>query len=366
MNSKSNVSSATVVILALGVGIFLNSNRYLLNKSLYVGLFPAFHPISQWKYTFQELDHDCSLIKGERAIVTGANSGIGYEASKALANCGVHVTMVCRNSNKCTAAAERVQDAVKKNDLDNEITTMIADMSSLKSVQKFSKKYLEMYEEQSLDLLFLNAGYGGRIPGDKLELSEDGIEPVFVTNYLGHHLMYRLLEPMLLRSKMARIVQTSSVVSFLTFEHKVGTSLEQLNSPDYDPTSPKYYGQSKLAQILWTKHLTRRLGDSSSVFVNAFHPGAVDTGIFNVWERRLPSGVFSFFKRANSYFLWSAAEASLTMLYLGAAKESLVNNNIRGKYFHPQAQEIINPLSLDEKLQKELWEFSDDLISNFL
>ena len=77
-------------------------------------------------------------------------------------------------------------------------------------------------------MLFLNAGFPRRGSNDDF-FSEDGIEKVFATKYLGHHLMYRLLEPMILKSKMARVVQTSSAASFDTFPHKVATFLDQFH-----------------------------------------------------------------------------------------------------------------------------------------
>jgi NAD(P)-dependent dehydrogenase (short-subunit alcohol dehydrogenase family) len=241
---------------------------------------------------------------------------------------------------------------------------MVADTSSLKSVQSFSRKFLEKYSDVGLDILYLNAGIGGT-PGEKEALSEDGIELRFATNYVGHHLMYRILEPLLLKSKMARVVQISSAASFDTYDFKVATSLETLNALDYGPNNMRTYGHSKLAQILWTKHLTKRLGNNSSIYVNACHPGAVDTSI---WDKGvpLPTIIMNIINYYRKNAMWTAEEGALTQLYLGVATSELAKKNIRGKYFHPQAQEVVNPLSLDEELQKKLWDFSDSLVSKFL
>ena len=376
-----------IAILSIIIGIFIspiprNLGLYRFIASKYIpaliGFTPIFHHGLEWKYSYKELFESCHQIKGQTAIVTGANSGIGFETSKVLVQCGVHVTMVCRNPTKCTAAANRIRMFLKQNDTHNisdttpMITTMIADTSSLKSVQTFSKQYLTNYEnstDRSLDILYLNAGIGSRVKKDGFKLSEDGFEMIFATNYIGHHLMYRLLEPLLLKSKMARVVQTSSCASFNSFDRIVPTSLQELNDESYPTMDRRYYGQSKLAQILWTKHLTNLLEQSgyNNVFVNALHPGFVDTGIWNNMERNsAPKIIVQFFRYLRENIMWTAQEGALTQLYLGVSVDKLVEHNVKGKYFHPQCQEVINPLSLNETLQKELWDFSNELIANFL
>lgn len=345
--------------------------RFLASRDpALIGLTPAFHHGIEWEYTFEQLYKDCTKLSGQNALVTGANSGVGFETAKALAKCGVSVTLGCRNTKKCATAADTIKDASKNSGYDNEIIPMIVDMSSLKSVQTFSKQYVNMLngKNASLDILYLNAGTAtSNAPASQKEstLSEDGIEFIFATNYVGHHLMYKILEPVLKKSKMARVIQTSSAASFGTFDD-IATSLEVLNNRhDQDLMCMNHYGQSKLAQILWSKHLTKILGADSNIYVNAFHPGAVNTGI---WEKNksIPSWFVSIIDYARREIMWTAEEGSLTQLYLGVAVDQLSSKDIRGRYFHPQVQEVINEHALDEKLQEELWKFSDDLISNFL
>ncbi len=367
------VSAVVVGLLISPIPKNAGFYRFLASKKVdLVGLGPAFHHGLEWSYTFEELYNKCSQISGQNALITGSNSGVGYETAKALAKCGVNVTMACRNAKKCSDAAAKIKEESKDNGYDNEISTMIVDMSSLKSVQQFSKEFLAKFdvtedaeEKPSLDILYLNAGIGSSNSNDKLKLSEDGIEFVFATNYVGHHLMYRLLEPLLLRSIMARVIQTSSAASFTSFDNSVAVSLESLNSPNHNPADMRYYGQSKLAQILWVKYLTKRLGENSNIYANAVHPGAVDTAIWDKNEM-IPAFIMNFLNYLRKNAMWTAEEGALTQLYLGVAVDKLADHNIRGKYFHPQAQEILNPYSLDEKVQKKLWEFSDELVSRFL
>jgi len=324
-----------------------------------IGFAPAFMIESKWGFTFEELY--ASDLTGQNALVTGGNSGVGYETSLALARLGAHVTLACRNLTKCSAAADTIQsdDAFK-----GKVSTMTLDTSSLASVKKFSEQYLEMHKDHSLDMLYLNAGIGSAGINDDgtAPLSEDGIEMVFATNYVGHHLLYKLLAPLVQKSKIARIVLTSSAASYDTFDYKVATDLETLNN--VNARSLHLYGQSKLAQVLWAKELTRQLGPNSSTYVNACHPGAVNTGI---WQKNpmIPGVVQSVITYLRENCMWTAAEGALTMLFLGVATQRLTEEDIRGKYFHPQSQEMMNPLALDTDLQQAVWKFSDELVKDF-
>ena len=279
-----------------------------------------------------------------------------------MARLGASVTLACRNPSKCAAAADTIRS---DKSFKGKVSTAILDTSSLTSVKNFSKQYLEI--EQPIDLLFLNAGIGSAGVNDdgSAPLSEDGIEMIFATNHVGHHLLYKLLEPLVAKSEMARIVLTSSAVSygpFDSFDFKVATDLETLNGVNVRSSHP--YGQSKLAQILWAKKLTRELGPNSTIYVNACHPGAVDTGI---WQKNplIPGFVQKLITYLRKNAMWNAAEGALTMLYLGVAMDQLKKKNIRGKYFHPQSQEMVNPLSLDTDLQDAVWKFSDELVKDF-
>ncbi|KAL7577797.1 hypothetical protein ACA910_010552 [Epithemia clementina (nom. ined.)] len=260
------------------------------------------------------------------------------------------------------------------------------DTSSLKSVQQAAQSYTAHMkgQNQTLDMLFLNAG---TIFADLFQscvpVNDDGIEYVFATNYLGHHLLYRLLEPLLLLQQQskptrARVVSTSSAHSFITYSYKVATDLETLNGCHESLRSflilNHSYGQSKLAQILWTQELTRRLGPNSPIYVNAFHPGAVNTWI---WSKALQEGgsilrgplvflsdwIMDWMQRD---FMWSSEDGAWTGLFLGVHSQYLEQNQIRGQYFHPQGEPILNPLAQDEEKQRALWEFSESLIQDYL
>jgi len=348
-----------------------------------------------WGFTFDDLYGDGNTtqrrLEGQSAIVTGANSGTGYEISLALARLGVHVTMACRNPTKCeTAAASIREDSAVTSGI---VTPRTVELSSLESVRDFCREYLAAHTNEQgksipLDMLFLNAGMLLQAPQDdgSPSLSVDGIETIFATNVVGHHLMYKLLQPLLFHSDRktpARIVQTSSSESFNTiFPYKVATDLTTLNTAPY--TGLGAYAQSKLAQVLWVKELTKRLDDddtntsnpNSIVYANAGHPGAVATNIqLSADWSAMGDGVGTFakwFTLTIRHIFWTAEEGALTLLYLGTAVDDLQTKNHRGQYFHPQSKHMPDHRDASDKdpntkiLQKKLWNFLEELVKDFV
>jgi len=290
------------------------------------------------------------------------------------------VTMACRNPQRCFAAV----DKIRKEDgySGAPISPLIMDVSDLKSVQRSAKTYLK-HNDNPLDMLFLNAGILYEEPekgATKLLTSKDGIEKVFATNVVGHHLLYRLLEPALHNSTMARVVSTSSVASILflppyglpyygsDMPSLIPTTLEQLNAGTPSFVQPFIlYGRSKLAQVAWSKALTRKLGDESNIYANAVHPGAVHTPFMDKnFSPFLPKFLIDFTSYLNKRTLWTAEEGALTGLYLGVATDEIRSNKLRGKYFHPQAVEFDHPHAKDEELQENVWRLCEELVESFL
>jgi len=369
ITNKAMKFSAFVAVFAAIVGIFLTpiprkvGFYRALSKHIpeLTGLFPAF--ADEYGFTREQLA-SLTNLQGQHALVTGGNSGVGYETAKELARLGVSVTIGCRNAKKCENAAERIR--ANKDVKSGSISTLLIDTSSLASVKQAAANFAE--SNSVLDMLFLNAGISsaGSLPDGSAPLSEDNIELVFATNFVGHHLLYKMLEPLLLKSEMARVVVTSSAASFHTFSYKVATDRETLNNVRIG-MGTEVYGQSKLAQIFWAQELTQRLkaNNHSNVYVNAVHPGAVHTEIWNK-NPLIPNFLqetIILYLRQN--VMWTAAEAALTMLYLGTATEELRVNNIRGQYYHPQSVRLENPLANDPVLQTKIWDFSDELVKDF-
>lgn len=247
-------------------------------------------------------------------------------------------------------------------------------------------------------MLFMNAAIKYAEPisekhvtNNGLVLSQDGIEQVFATNVVGHHLMYKLLQPVIAHSKRttpARIIQTSSAVSYLDeFSYKVATDLETLNGVT-DPKDPNLYHQAKLAQVLWAKELSARLeitnakqrGTNSTtdaaapnaiVYANSANPGAVATKIW--YEHADLNAAWAMFNAVHQKLMWTPEDAALTLLYLGTAVEELQQKDIRGQYFHPQATPMDDHELFEDDnarrtkdLQENLWGFLDELVRDFV
>lgn len=361
----------------------------------------------QWGFTFRDLygdgeDADPSSQKayknrlwGQTALVTGANNGMGYEVSLALARLGVDVTMACRNPEKCKAAAKKIrEDALvferARDDREGKlptVTTATVDVSSLNSVSDFSRGF--QAGGTILDMVFFNAGVVAKksLEDGSSQLSEDGIELIFATNVVGHHLMYKLLfenqeqKRKRKRKTPLRIVLTSSASSYDTqHDFKVPTDLQTLNGvPETGAMS--LYAQSKLAQILWVQELTAQLDTkttahpdpNSIVYVNSAHPGAVATNIqYDGIDWEVLGRVAEVIFKAMRSVMWSAEEGALTLLYLGTALKDLQQESIRGGYFHPQSQRILDHIDASEKdpetkiLREKLWKFLDELVADFV
>ena len=208
-----------------------------------------------------------ATLNGKTVIITGANSGIGLETAVDMAQRGARVIMACRSTEK----GEKAVTEVRKRTSSTNIIFMYLDLSSLESVREFAKEILD--SEEHLEILINNAG----ISCPFYWTTEDGFEAHMGVNHLGHFLLTNLLLPLLTTSQPARIVNVTS-------------SLYK-KSPEFDfaamrsPTKPSgysgfvAYSQSKLANILFTRALARRL-EGTGVCAYVIHPGVIfRTGI---------------------------------------------------------------------------------------
>ncbi|XP_041563203.1 retinol dehydrogenase 13-like isoform X3 [Drosophila elegans] len=203
---------------------------------------------------------------GKVFIVTGANTGIGKETALEIARRGGTVYMACRDMNRCDRARKEI---IKETNNQNVFSREL-DLSSLESVRQFVAGFKK--EQDKLHVLVNNAGVM-RCP--KM-LTKDGFEMQLGVNHIGHFLLTNLLLDVLKKSAPSRIVVLSSLA------HTRGAiNLADLNSEkSYDEGLA--YSQSKLANVLFTRELAKRL-EGSGVTVNALHPGVVDTELARNW-----------------------------------------------------------------------------------
>lgn len=197
-------------------------------------------------------------------IVTGANSGIGYETTKALAEKDATVIMACRSLEKANAASDNIHRYVKNAKLD----ILLLDLANLASVRQFAEEFKAKYT--SLNLLINNAGV--MIP--PFSKTKDGFELQFASNHLGHFTLTGLLLANLLATPKARIVNVSSSA------HRMGSiRFDNLNA-EKNYNANQAYAQSKLANLLFSLHLNEKLQSSGSELIAvSAHPGWTVTGL---------------------------------------------------------------------------------------
>ncbi|KAF3673442.1 Short-chain dehydrogenase TIC 32, chloroplastic, partial [Capsicum annuum] len=206
--------------------------------------------------------------------IIGASSGIGAETSRVLALRGVHVIMAVRN----IAAGNGVKEAIVKEVPAAKVDIMELDLSSLASVRKCAADFIS--SGHSLNMLINNAG----VVGIPFMLSKDNIELQFATNHLGHFLLTNLLlnkmeETTRKTKREGRIVNVSSV-GYCIFTYREGIRFDRISDPK-SYSSFWAYGQSKLANILHTYELTRRLKEEGvEITANSLHPGVITTNMF--------------------------------------------------------------------------------------
>jgi NAD(P)-dependent dehydrogenase (short-subunit alcohol dehydrogenase family) len=195
-------------------------------------------------------------IDGKVVIITGANSGIGKETAIDLAKRGGKVYIACRDIKRGEDALKEIKE---KSGTDNAYFLQL-DLASLDSVREFSRKFHEL--ESQLHILVNNAG----VMACPKALTKDGFEMQLGTNHLGHFLLTNLLLDLLKASSPSRVVVVSSVL------HRLGRIKKEDLMSEKSYWKWQVYGQSKLANILFTNELAKRL-EGSGVTANSLHPG---------------------------------------------------------------------------------------------
>ena len=207
-------------------------------------------------------------MQGKTIIVTGGNSGIGYETVKQLARQDAEVILACRRLEAGIAAKQKIlsehSDAI--------VEVMELDLASLRSIRAFASHFLEQH--RPLHVLVNNAG----IMNTKWGKTEDGFELQFGTNHLGHFLLTELLLPALKDSAPARIINVSSCFHDFANGREGKIHFDDLHFDQRKYDGWKAYAQSKLANVLHAKELANRL-EGSGVIAVSLHPGWVRTNL---------------------------------------------------------------------------------------
>ena len=290
---------------------------------------------------------DIGDLHGRTAIVTGANSGLGFETARALALHGASVVLGCRNADRAAEAQGRIRTEFPGAD----VTVGPLDLADLASVQSFASTYAGA----RVDLLVNNAGVMA-IPH---RLTADGFEMQFGTNHLGHFALTGLLLPALLRSPAPRVVTVSS------FMHVFGTI--DVTDLQHERRYRRWgsYTQAKLANLLFAFELDRRARSGRSALLSlAAHPGFAATNLQATGPRMDGQVLVArAIEVTNRFVAQSAANGALPVLY--AATAPRVHG---GEFFGPHlwmwghpTQAWCTPAARNAEAARRLWEASEQL-----
>jgi NAD(P)-dependent dehydrogenase (short-subunit alcohol dehydrogenase family) len=277
-------------------------------------------------------------LTGRTCFVTGATSGIGEESALAFARMGARVGILARSLERAEATRARIARETGRS-----IEIVEGDLSSLASTRGAAAEVLRRFD--AIHVWLNNAGL---IVLDR-ETTPDGFERTFATNHLGPYLLTRLVLPRIVESAPARIVNVASEAHRFA---KAGLDFDDLqNEREYKTF--RVYGESKLANLLFTRELARRLEDTG-VTVNSVHPGAVATrlGAQNGLFARLVITVLKPFFR-------SPAKGAATSIHV-ATTPALAD--ITGRYFIDRRETAPAPHALDDAAARRLWDTSAELV----
>ncbi len=302
--------------------------------------------------------NDIPSQAGRRVLITGANSGIGYETALELARRGAEVILPARSITKADDAIARIRSEVPRAVL----VPAVLDLASLSSVREFAASIAAKFPGRSLDLLINNAGVMA-VP--QRELTRDGYERQFATNYLGPFLLTALLYPQLKLHTGTRIVTVSSGMA-----NRGKIEFDNLQSERVYKPMFGTYSQSKLADLVFQRELQRRLSAAGSpILSTGSHPGYAITNL----QTSGPGGSFPLGMRILNAIIkplaaQDAAHGALPTLY--AATSPTVS---AGGYYGPNKfQEMkgypvpakIAPAADDLDIAKRLWSETEQLIGH--
>jgi NAD(P)-dependent dehydrogenase (short-subunit alcohol dehydrogenase family) len=282
-------------------------------------------------------------MEGKTVVVTGGNSGIGLETAVALGQMGARVLITARDATRGEAAVGRIAERIGTA---GSVELVLFDLADLASVRAGADDILQRCPE--VHVLVNNAG----LVLSERTMTVDGYEATFAINHLGPFLLTTLLLPRLVASAPSRIVNVASTAHV---QARKGMPFDDLQSTQAYK-GMRVYGMSKLANILFTVELTRRLA-GLGVTANCLHPGTVSTGYGADGDVKglLAIGI----KIAKPFFL-SPQKGARTSIYLASAAEVA---DISGKYFVKCKPKRPRKQGQDAEGARRLWEVSEELIA---
>ncbi|MEU0504965.1 SDR family NAD(P)-dependent oxidoreductase [Nocardia sp. NPDC005998] len=291
-------------------------------------------------------EQDIPAQTGRVAVVTGANSGLGFEVARALAAHGASVVLAVRDVDKGKHAADRIAVVVPGADT----TVQQLDLTSLESVRNAAEQLRSAYS--TIDLLVNNAG----VMYPPRQITSDGFELQFGTNHLGHFALTGLLLDRMLPVPGSRVVTVSSI------GHRIRARInfdDLQGERSYNRVAA--YGQSKLANLMFTYELQRRLSSTGKTIAVAAHPGAANTDLM----RNMPTALRPLVPVITPIIAQSPAQGALPILRAATDPDVL-----GGQYYGPGGfmetrgyPKIVESSrqSHDRAIQQRLWTVSEEL-----
>uniref|UniRef100_A0AC35TK02 Dehydrogenase/reductase SDR family member 13 n=1 Tax=Rhabditophanes sp. KR3021 TaxID=114890 RepID=A0AC35TK02_9BILA len=296
----------------------------------------------------KQFEEDVSL-EGKVTIVSGATSGIGKRITEDFNKRGAKVYMICRTKEHGDQAVdELVADGCER----SRFRVRVVDMEDLESVRKFAHMFRD--EEPLLDILVNNAGILGN---GTVELTRDGHEKCWQTNYLGHFMLTEFLIAQLRQAKHgARIVNVSS--KNYTYSTANEIKEQYINKPVKD-SRMALYNRSKFAQVMHARQLTRELAEKNihNISINACHPGSVHTNILSTTPIAF---VGTYLMPLFFYFFKTATDGAQCPIHVALSTKI---DGVSGKYFHEcEVQEFTSEITDHDEICKDLYDRSKEQI----
>jgi len=278
------------------------------------------------------------------AVITGASSGIGKEAAKALVNQGWRVIGVGRNPGRCEEAKGEILQQAGEQD---QVHFICADLALMSDTRRTAREIAEITDR--LDVLANNAG--GLTAA--LTITPEGNENTFASNHLGHFLLTQLLLPLLEKAATAAAPARIVNVASAAHEHCTGLDWDDLQMLNGFSSNPAYC-RAKLANILFTRELATRL-NGRNIVVHAMHPGVVASNFASHGDEAMQS-----YMQASSETMISPALAADTLVWLCVAPEP---GKSTGGYYHERTCIETSAAGQDDAAARRLWKESEKLVA---
>ncbi len=279
------------------------------------------------------------MTNSKTCLITGATSGIGKETAIELARQGMHIIFNTRNE----AKGAGVRDEIINLSGNQQVDVLFCDLASFKSICMFAGKIRQNYEK--LDILINNAG----IWTSSKVITEEGLESQFAVNHLAPFLLTHLLLDLIKKSPEGRIINVSSGIHYRGYL--------DINDPEFRHKSYhsiNAYAQSKVANILFTRALAKRLKDTN-ITVNALAPGWVNTGLFR--ESNF------FVKLSARLMALTPAQGAENTIFLATSDQV---SNTTGEYFEKKKIKKSSRQANDMDLAEKLWKLSEEYLIDYL